>query len=1091
MRLIIVFFVLSCLQASARAYGQQISIHAKNASLESVLQEIKKQSGYSLITKDDILDKANKLTLSLKNVSIKEALDECFKNQPITYELVGKTIILQNKKKGPKSSSGALAIDTNIRGSVIDNSNQPLMGATVKVIGTNRNVITNNLGQFALNHIPVNSILLISYVGYQSREIGIQALLSNAQIKLEISSSPLNEVVIIPYGTSTKRLSTGSIVKVSAKDIESQPVMNPLAALAGRVPGMSIVQNTGLPGGNFSINIRGRTSINNNISNDPLFIIDGVPFANNNTGIGSLAAAYAASGGLSPFNTINPADIESIEILKDADATSIYGSRGANGVVLITTKKGKEGKTTTNANVYTGFSRVTKTMPMMDTKQYLSMRKEAFANDGITPDQSNAYDLTLWDTTRNTDWKKYLIQNTAHTLDANVSLSGGSSNTQFIVGGGYHRETTVFPGSLSDGRASSHFSINHKSSDNKFKMLFSGSFGGDRNHVSAYDLTNAIYLSPNTINLTNTSGKLNWDDNGIIIDNPLSYLYQKYNAKTDNYLGNLSLSYEIANGLLLKNNFGYNAIYMNELSAYPIAAQNPAFGPVGYASFSNSNYKSLIVEPQLELNRKVGIGKLNVLIGGTWQKNSSDNTSISGSGYTSDLLIESLSGASTIDSKSSTNTDYKYTAVFGRINYNIKDKYLVNITGRRDGSSRFGPKDRFANFGAIGTSWIFSEEGWVKNNLPALSFGKLRVSYGITGNDKIGDYNYLDTWTTLTKTYLGSSGLIPTRLFNPNYRWEINKKLEAGLDLGFLQDKILLTANWYYNRSSNQLIPYTLPAQTGGSSIIANFPAVVQNTGLEFLVNSTNIKGKDFEWHSSFNISVPKNKLVSFPGLDQSSYYSSLAVGRPINGRSGLLVKDVNPETGVYEFIAKDGSITSSPTLADARPALIDLNPKFFGGLGNSLSYKGFQADIFLEFKKQTGQNYIGNIITSYFNPGTSFNMPVAVMDRWTPSHTNTDVQKYTSTSGTPAALAASSLIAYGGDVMYSDASYIRFKTLSLSYSLPATWVSKMGLKTLRIYSNAQNLFTITGYKGGDPETQNIYRLPPLKTISFGIQVIL
>ena len=1083
---IIILFTIGLVQTSSSAAYAQVTLKENHAPLEKVLHSIEKQSGYVfLYTGKDV--QSLSVSVEVNNVPVTVALDKCLKDLPLSYKVLDKNILL--KRKESATEPGKTIDPIKVSGQVVDTTGATVPGATVRIKGIGVNVITNNRGEFTLS-VPDKTTLVVSSIGYQSKEVDV-ADDKQLRIVLRHSTSKLDEVQVIAYGTTTRRLSTGSVSTVGYKEIENQPVMNPLAALEGRVPGMIVTQNTGLPGGNFSINIRGRTSINNNISNDPLFIIDGVPFANNNSGIGNLASAYAATGGLSPFNTINPADIESIDILKDADATSIYGSRGANGVVLVTTKKGKEGKTTVNANVYTGVNSVTKTMDMMNTTQYLAMRNEALANDGVVADQYNAYDLVLWDTTRNTDWQKYLMGNKAHTLDANLSISGGSNNTQFLVGGGYHRETTVMPGNLSDGRASMHFSINHKSADNKFKMLFTGSYGADRNHLIGGDLTNYIYLAPNTISPMDSTGKLNWEDNGVVIDNPMFYLYQKYLAKTDNYLSNLSLSYEVARGLFLKSTFGYNAIYMNELSTYPIAAQNPAYSPVGYSSFSNISYKSLIVEPQIEYAKKIGIGKLDALVGGTWQQNTSNGSYVNASGYTSDLLIESLSAASTIDYKSSTSTDYRYAAFFGRINYNINNKYLINATGRRDGSSRFGPENRFANFGAIGASWIFSEEKWVKNNVQWLSFGKLRASYGTTGNDKIGDYNYLDTWTALSKTYLGQAGLNPTRLFNPNYRWEINKKLEAGLDLGFLKDRLLLTANWYHNRSSNQLIPYTLPAQTGGGSVIANFPAVVQNTGVEFLVNSVNIKNRSFEWNSSFNISIPKNKLISFPNLETSSYYATLVVGKPLNALSSLLVKDVNPQTGVYEFIAKDGSTTSTPTSADIRTAWLDLNPKYFGGLGNNLKYKGFQLDVFFEFKKQMGQNYLGNIITSYYTPGTPFNMPVAVMDRWTPDNTNTSIQKFTTTTGSAASLAANSLRSYGGDIMYSDASYIRLKNLSFSYAFPSAWVSKMSLKTLRIYLNAQNLATITGYEGGDPETRNIYRMPPLRTISFGIQAIL
>lgn len=1078
----------------SEAQSSLYTLTFKNHPFGSALDSIEKQSGntISFIYKNETIRGARPVTFSVNAVPLYGLLNKLFAGQPLSYEVKGSYITIvpiKTSLPNPKTNLPAMpGLDTILVSGRVFAAGiaTPLSGANIKLVGSTTGTVTDEDGRFEL-YAPRTGSLLISYVGYEAVKASVE---NNLQVQLNRGNSKLDEVQVIAYGTTTQRISTGSVVTVRSRDIESQPVMNPLATLSGRVAGMSVTQTSGLPGGNFSINIRGRTSVNKNISNDPLFIIDGVPFANSSS-IGSLGTAYP--NGISPFNTINPASIESIEVLKDADATSIYGSRGANGVVLITTKKGKEGVTTLNANIYYGINHVTRSMPTMNTVQYIAMRKEAFINDGIIADPTNAYDLMSYDTTRYTDWKKYFIGNPAHTYDGNLTLSGGSKNTQFLIGGGYHRETTVFPGNLYDGRANAQFNINHKSTDNKLKLVFSGSFGGDRNNLNASDLTQAAFrLPPNTTSLVGANGKLVWDENGGPIDNPLSYLYQKYIAKTDNYLGNLQLSYELAKNLTLKNSFGYNAIYMDELSTYPIAAQNPIYSPVGYATFSTNKYKSLIVEPQLQYKRSLAFGKLDVLIGGTWQRNTTENMYINAAGYTSDLLLESLTGAGTIDYKSSSNTDYKYAAGFARINYNFENKYILNLTGRRDGSSRFGPQNRYANFGSIGAAWIFTEEGFITKNLPILSFGKLRGSYGTTGNDKIGDYNYLDTWTALPQTYLGQAGLGPTRLFNPDYQWEINKKFELGLELGFLRDRILLTTNWYYNRSSNQLIQYTLPSQTGGGSITANFPATVQNNGLEFLLNTSNLKSPDFEWLSNLNISIPNNKLVEFPEIEKSTYNATLIVGKPLNIITGLLVKGVNPKTGIYEYIAKDGSVTTTPTSADSRKGIVDINPKFFGGIGNNFRYRGFQLDVFLEFKKQIGENYLGNLARGAAYPGMIFNMPTEMLNRWTPENTNTTIEKFTASSSSEAYSAFRKLYQYGGsDLIYSDASYVRLKTISFSYTIPTYWSSKMALKSFRLYLNAQNLFTITSYNGGDPESQNIYRLPPLRTISFGLQASL
>lgn len=1090
LRFIFLLFFLTGLYLCASA--QKISLNVTAKPLKEVLQSLRKQTGYAFVYNDQEIVKARPVTISVKGKELKEVLQQIFRNQSLGYEMNGKviTIVGGDAKTENKEKSAGQKKKLTITGIVTDTTGHALEGVTVKIKSTGRSVVTNGAGSYRLNEVDEDATLIFSLLGHASKSVSIEGADSyNAVLQREVSV--LDEAVVIAYGTSTKRLNTGSVGSVKAKDIENQPVMNPLAALSGRIPGMTVTQQTGMPGGAFTVNVRGRTSINNSINNDPLFIIDGVPLANNNNGIGEIGSALTPFGGTSPFNTINPADIESIEVLKDADATSIYGSRGANGVILITTKRGKEGKTLFNVNVYTGINSPSRTADVMDTRQYLVMRKEALANDGVSADEFNAYDIIKWDTTRNTDWKKEFIGHSSSTLDANLSLSGGSALTQFLIGGGFHKEKPPFPGDLNDIRNTGHFSLNHQSSNQKFSLSFSGGYGGDRNRIISNDLTtSAMLMIPNNTALQDASGNLVWEDQGVLFDNPLSYLFSKYNSKIDNYRANLVMSYKVDDRLTLKNSFGANSLYAKENSTFPRSAQNPQFQPTGYANFSNSHYGSFIVEPQADYAFNIGSAKVVAMIGGTWQKNTTERNSIYASGYSSDALLESLTAAGVIDSKSSTNTEYKYAAVFGRINYRLKERYIINLTARRDGSSRFGPQYRYSNFGAIGGAWIFSEERWMAPLKGVWDFGKIRASYGTTGNDKIGDYSYLDTWTALSKTIGGAIGLNPTRLFNPDYRWEINKKAEVGMDLGFFKERILLTAGWYQNRSSNQLIAYSLPDQTGASSVIRNFPAIVQNTGFELQINSTNIKQNSFTWSSNFNISVPRNKLVSFPGLEGSSYGSYLVTGKSLSVKSTLKVNGVNKETGVYEMVAADGTLTSSPTKADRLLGNINIDPRFLGGFGNTIEFGNVRADLFFEFKKQVGRNYYGNMINKRIYPGMAYNMPVDFLDRWTPDHRESTLQKYTATPGSPAYVAASGMRQYDADMFYSDASYVRLKTVSISYSFDKL-LRHLKLSSLRIYMNAQNLLTITGYKGGDPETQDIFRLSPLRTITFGLQASL
>ena len=977
-----------------------------------------------------------------------------------------------------------LQAQTTVTGTVLGKDNLPLAAATINLQHTGSYAVTDSAGNFliTLNH-PADT-LLISHIGYTPAIIVVNKKKLPLTITLQEDINPLDEVVVIGYGTTTRKLNTGSTGSITATEIQKQPVANPLATLEGRVPGLTVTQNNGVPGSFYHVLIRGQSSLLQ--GSEPLFVIDGVPFAPSNTPVNQLSSAAAsfADGGLSPFNSINPADIESIDVLKDADATAIYGSRGANGVILITTKKGKAGKTQFTVNAYTGNSTVTRTMPLLNTQQYLHVRHEAFANDSATPTIYNAPDLLVWDTARYTDFKKLLIGGTAHTTDVQASLTGGNNNTQFLVSGTYHKETTVYPGNLADRRGAANLNINHISADKKLSVALSAVYSTDKNDINAIDLTRYINLAPDAPPLYDSTGKLNWQQGGVVFHNPLAYLYETYTAQTDNLLSNLAVSYRVLPHLTLKASAGYNTYLLNEVSTIPIIAQNPAYNPKGYAEFANNNFKSWIIEPQAIYNRVLGKYKIDILAGGTWQKTLNNNTSFSADGYSNDALLPSIGAANSVTIDGNDATDYRYQAVFGRVTVNRSDRYILNLSGRRDGSSRFGPGRQYAGFGAAGGAWIFSAAPFIKHALPFLSYGKLRASYGTTGNDQIGDYQYLDTWSSGYYTYQHTHGLYPTRLFNANYGWEVNRKTDAAIELGFLQDRILLTADYFINRSSNALIQYQLPLQTGFASILKNFPATVQNAGIELNLTSKNIATKTFSWVTTFNVTVPRNKLVAFPGLATSSYAGKYVIGKSINLIKGYRFLGVNTQTGVFEFsdINKDDKLDANDLVV-----LGNLDPKYYGGFLNTISFKGFEAELFFQFKKQNGKNYLASIYNPYgYPPGAMGNQPVNVLERWQMPGDVTGIEQFSTTYGTPAFNALNYLSSSGA--VYSDASYVRLKTLSVSYSLPQAWLKKAAMQNARLYLQAQNLFTITKYKGADPETQNLYALPPLKTITAGIQ---
>lgn len=1002
-------------------------------------------------------------------------------------------------------------------GQVRNAENRPLADITVTVKGTSTQTKTDADGRFEIKTTITEPTLIFNGIGYETYSLTATERKSiTVVLKQKINS--LDEVQVIGYGTTTQRYNVGSVTKIKAADIESQAITNPLAALQGRVPGLVVSATSGLPGSSFNIQIRGQNSISPNVKglgvlppmDKPLFIVDGVPYAAQNDNVNQLNSIQSPNatqvynnqtGGISPFNSINPSDIESIEILRDADATAIYGSRGANGVILITTKRGNSGKTALVTNFNEGISVIGKTMRMMNTQEYLEMRREALKNDGLEPNLTlfdNAYapDLLVFDQNKYTDWKDYFLGNTAKNTVANLTLSGGSANTNFRLSGGYNRSTYLFPGDYADNRASFSSNLQHTSADKKFTVNLSANYSYNKNNSSGSpDLLTAYRLEPNFPDLLDQDNNIVWEykgiDLGLIVgNNPLSYLKNIYYNKNTMLNAGLNLGYQLNKDISIRTNIGYNSFLNKEYYGNPFAAQNPKLSPEATASFGANDNSTWIIEPQLDYKKSIYKGLLTAMIGGTIQQKTNSKSMVTGQGYTNDDLIESINTAPTrwaTDGYSA----YKYASLFGRINYILQDKYIVNINARRDGSSRFGPNKQYGNFGSLGAGWLFGHENFIKHTVRTISYGKLRASYGLTGNDAIGDYQFISRWGTAPLPYENTTGYQPLNLFNPKLSWGATKKFETGLELGLLKDRLLFNGAWYRNRSSKQLVSYFLPSQTGFSSIFENWDAIVQNSGWEISLQTQNIQNNHFKWNTSFNISFPSNKLLSFPKLESSSYATRYQIGKSVNTIYGFDYAGVNPETGIFQFRKQTGELTATPT-GPSGTAFNDYlpigtrDPKYYGGLSNSFTYKNWQLELFIEFKKQQGTNYLQQVYA--YTPGQEYNLPATLLGRWQEAGDISDFQKFTSSFD---AVYRAGVIFSQSSGIYSNASYIRFKTANLSYSLNDKLANRIGFSGARVYLSAQNLFTITNYLGNDPETQSIYAVPVLKTIVFGLSLSL
>jgi TonB-linked SusC/RagA family outer membrane protein len=1102
---------LTCLCATAHAHAQNdhpVTLVGNGITLRTVFKAIKRQTGFAVMysTQATALNQDEKVNVNFKNTPLDDVLAYVLRGKELDWKYNDDVLIIHKKDPAPaekKIEADSTVTPAMITGKITDGTGTALPGVTVQVKGTTQGTTTDENGNFSLPRVSIGSTLLMTSVGYEKREIVVNG--KKILIQLNAQALQLDEGVAIAYGTTTQRLSTGNIATVKAKDIERQPVANPLLALQGRVPGLFITQNTGISGGALTVRIQGQNSIQS--GNDPLYVIDGVPIASQllATGFGldgilgtadvALGAAPAAGN---PLSYLNPADIESITVLKDADATAIYGSRAANGAILITTKKGKVGPVKLDLNLQQGWGQVTREIKMLNTQQYLQMRHEAFKNDGITNIPATSYDLTLWDTSRYTNWQKTLIGNTAQYTNLSGSISGGTDLLQYAVGGTYHRETTVFPlpSNFADQKAAFHFSMNSTSANRKFNMQFTGNYMIDHNRLPPIDLTPiAITLEPDAPALYQADGSLNWELTSTgsgTWNNPLSAKYQEYTNKTNSLVANLVLAYYILPNLQIKSSLGYINLYTSDFSTTGLLATPPQLRPYiqNYAYYGNRNMNSWIMEPQLNYSRQLWMGNLELLLGGSVQQSTSTSQNIQGVGYSTDQVLRDIKAATSLIINGSNFIQYKYNAFFGRLNYDWRNKYILNLTARRDGSARFGRENKLHTFGAVGAAWIFSEEPLVKRWRQALSFGKLRLSYGITGNDQLVDYNYLNLYsqTFTPQLYQGAAGLQPQGLPNPYLQWEMTKKWQTGLELGFIKDRILLYITYARNRSSNQLVSYSLPSTTGFDHITQNLPATVQNTSWEFALSTNNFDKSNFRWTTQINLTIPRNMLLSYPDLSASSYASTYIIGQPLSVVRIFSYGGVDPETGLYRAIDKNGKFTTTPAYPDDYAILKNPFPKFYGGLQNNIRYKDFTLDFLFQYVQQQGPQFIFNngsaLPPGAFISGVS-NQPATVLDRWQSPGDNATVMRYTTDIYGTGALKR---LAISSNANYGDASYLRLKNISLSWETPVAWANTLHGRYFRIYAQAQNLLTFTPYKGLDPETQNINSLPPLRVITIGIQ---
>lgn len=987
-----------------------------------------------------------------------------------------------------------------VSGKVSDATGAPVSGVSVVVKGTSTGTVTGTDGNYSLNVPASATTLVFSSLGFETREMDISGPLVNVTLNTAETSS-LDEVVIVGYGTKIKKDLTGNIAQIKGSEVANTPVANFNQALQGRAAGVFVEANNGKVGEGVKIRIRGSGSIS--AANSPLYVVDGIPI---NEG--------AISG--SALTDINLNDIESFDILKDASAAAIYGSRAANGVVLITTKKGRAGKTQVNVNAQYGFNEPTNNREFLNAAEYIELFTEAAINsdliDGIDPRTPGNY-AGSWleyvekrftryaghsdwrNNETDTDWESLAYNDNSATKILDLSASGGNDKTRFFASGSFSDQEGILINNAFQ-RMSGRLNLEH---DATKRLKIGMNMGLSRTVANRVTLDNGFQTPLQMVALAPITPVRDLDGN--LYNTPTTTYYNglfeidevKRSSTSFRNLGNLFLNYDLVKGLVFKTELGLDIQNQNDdYYGSPLSLTGSGINGYGLSEwYRGTNYNT-----NNYFNYSTNIKDrhdVDATLGMAFQKYSSQSAWVEGQDFPVDDLNR-LASAGEITGGSSSASESSFLSYFLRTNYKFDDKYLLSLSGRIDGSSRFGKDNRYGFFPAVSAGWIISQESFLANS-DVLSFLKLRGSWGITGNaEGFGNFSQLGLWGA--SKYNNASGLIPTQLANPELKWEKSEQTDIGLDFGFFDNRLSGEIDYYVRNTRDLIYNVPVPGTSGFSTQLVNIGAM-KNKGYEFVLNSENIRSRDFKWSTSFNLSFNENKVVSLDG-DQTlipgndgRYMNSLIVGEAIGVFYGPKYAGVDPANGDALWFLDDGKTTTND-YNDAGDFVIgNPNPDWIGGLNNTLSYKGIELSFL--FQGVWG-NQIQNGAGGFMSTGADWfdNQTRDQLRRWQKPGDITDVPqaRFYYSNGT----GSSSRYVY-------DGSYIRLKSLNLGYNLPKSVTDKLKISTARIYVLGVNLLTFTDYEGWDPEVNTDYRAgnrnqgadfysaPQIKSVTFGLNL--
>jgi TonB-linked SusC/RagA family outer membrane protein len=1106
MKCSLILYFLGIIQVFALdTYSQQtkFSMNFESTRLESILNEIENQSEYYFLYNQDYVDVDQVVTVNVKDRRIEELLNSLLETTAIEFEIFNRQIVLTEKDEFLRQQQ------KTITGKVTDSNDLPLPGVTVVIKGSTVGTITNLDGEYQISEVPTNSTLVFSFVGLKTQEIQVEGR-SAIDVTMVEDAIGLDEVVAIGYGTVRKRDLTGSVVSVGADKLEERPYSNAMQALSGQVSGVQITQTQGAPGIAPTVKVRGASSIN--AGTTPLYVVDGIPLEDNTSNSTSTGASSGSNMDFNrnPLNYINPNDIESIEILKDASSAAIYGSRGANGVVLITTKQGKAGETKIEANYEFGISRVNRKTEMMDAKQFIEFQTAARNNSWATivandPNATRGNNVTVpvefsdpeWLNRigNGTDWQDVLFR-TAQSHNIQLSASGGNEKTQFMVSAGFlDSEGVVDQNTYS--RINLRSNVRHKFND---KSRIGLNIGLSRAQEAPYgtsgksDVTSLGGLQSNPIfPLYVETGSLGFKDPesiwntfvkyGLQLWHPYSLTREADKKKVMNVVTASSyFEYDVLKDLTFKTSMSTNVentfynFYWNEGQNWGYSGWVPAT-----ADFITLQSYNWVWENTLNYNKTFNeVHDLSVLAGYSIQEQRTDYSNMRASSFPNDLVHTLNAGV--VNSGSTSAQDWSLISYLARTNYSYKGKYLVTAAVRADGSSRFGSNNLWGYFPSGSVAWRMSEEAFLQST-SWLDNLKVRLSYGATGNNQIPNYGAIGIlgYSPYVAGDNVEQGISTETFADKNLKWEKTGQINFGVDMSILNQRVNFSGDIYYSKTRDLLLDVPIPILTGFSSTLTNV-GELENKGFEVNINTRNIDRK-FKWMTDFNIFANRNKVLKLGENDApidinvSSMTSRTVVGKPIGMYYGYVIDGVimsQAELNSNEYPVWPGSEPGDPRVKDVnddgkidsedRTFLGNYQPTFQWGMTNTWSYEGIELSVMLRGSHGAEVlNHNARYLKSGVGGGNR-NMYEVVSNFWRSESNpgNGEIPK-------PRML-PTTVRDFGSSYWVEDGSFVRIQNIRIGYNLPQRMAQKLNVGGVKFYVNMENVYVFSDYLGYDPE---------------------